>query len=75
MGEHTLWRYFGDDGRDPACRRAPSLTCIHQQQAGATGLCRRCQDDYDEDPDAWWEFGDHPAGIARWQKERRRQQE
>lgn len=41
------------------------LTCIH----AASGLCPECQADYDEDPDAWIEFGPHPEGIARWKAE------
>jgi hypothetical protein len=31
-----------------------------------SGLCSACQADYDEDPLAWIEFGDHPAGQSRW---------
>lgn len=41
------------------------MTCIHS----ALGLCQSCQADYDTDPTAYIEFGDHPAGIARWQAE------
>jgi hypothetical protein len=37
-----------------------NLTCIHQSH----GLCRRCQRDFDEDPVAWLEFGNHPEGLA-----------
>ena len=39
------------------------LTCIHS----LAGLCRACQDEYDTDPAAFIEFGNHPEGIARWQ--------
>jgi hypothetical protein len=38
------------------------LTCVHADQ----GLCPACQAEYEEDPQAWIEFGDHPAGLARW---------
>lgn len=31
-----------------------------------TGLCERCQADYDEDPSSYLEFGDYPQGIANW---------
>ena len=41
------------------------LTCTHQ----AAGLCADCQADYDEDPAAWLEFGNHPEGLARWNAE------
>lgn len=44
------------------------LTCIHS----TAGLCPACQADYDEDPAAWLEFGDHPEGIARWKAEQER---
>lgn len=37
--------------------------CIHT----TAGLCPVCQADYDTDPQAWAEFGQHPAGIARWE--------
>lgn len=36
--------------------------CIHSD----SGLCEACQADYDEDPAAWIEFGDHIAGLAAW---------
>lgn len=43
---------------------APSdMTCIHRE----SGLCPACQADFDADPEAWVEFGDHPAGIERWE--------
>lgn len=38
-------------------------TCIHRQ----SGLCPDCQADFDADPMAWIEFGNHPQGLARWQ--------
>lgn len=38
------------------------MTCIH----ATTGLCETCQADYDYDPVAYHEFGDHPEGIRRW---------
>jgi hypothetical protein len=40
--------------------------CVH---GDGTGLCPGCRADHDEDPAAWLEFGDHPAGIARWAAE------
>lgn len=39
------------------------ITCIHSE----SGLCPACQEDFDADPEAWFEFGDHPAGIERWE--------
>jgi len=42
---------------------AEFLTCIHVQ----AGLCATCQEAYDDDPEGYLEFGDHAAGIARWQ--------
>lgn len=39
------------------------MTCIHADK----GLCPACQAEHDGDPMAYWEFGDHPEGIARWQ--------
>jgi hypothetical protein len=41
------------------------LTCIH----AANGLCPDCEADYDYDPIAWVEFGNHPQGIANWEAE------
>lgn len=38
------------------------MTCIHR----TLGLCDLCQFEYDEDPDAWVEYGFHKAGIERW---------
>jgi ferredoxin len=40
--------------------------CIH---ADGKSLCAGCQECYDVDPDAYWEFGDHPAGLERWKRE------
>jgi hypothetical protein len=42
------------------------ITCLHAQN----GLCPKCQADYDEDPQAYVEFGQHPQGEANWQAER-----
>lgn len=39
------------------------LTCIHSDK----GLCSACLVEYAEDPLAYWEFGQHPDGNARWQ--------
>ena len=41
-----------------------TLTCIHFTD----GLCPACQADYDDDPSAWLEYGEHTAGITRWQE-------
>lgn len=43
------------------------MTCAHSE----AGLCPACRADYDEDPAAWLEYGDHPAGIAAWEALRR----
>lgn len=43
------------------------LTCIHMPEPGE-GLCPDCQADYEDDPQSWHEFGDHPAGIERWKE-------
>ena len=43
----------------------PDLTCIHAQH----GLCPACQAEYDADKEAWLEYGNHPAGLARWRAE------
>jgi len=37
--------------------------CIHGD--GKT-LCPDCQAGYDVDPEAYDEYGDHPAGLERW---------
>src|SRR5262249_53714744 len=37
-------------------------TCIH----AARGPCPACQAEYDEDPQAYLEYGDHPQGLANW---------
>jgi hypothetical protein len=44
-------------------RHESGLNCIH----AAAGLCPACTADYDADPAAWVEYGDHPAGLAAWQ--------
>jgi hypothetical protein len=44
----------------------PGITCIHAQH----GLCPKCQADYDQDPQAYVEFGQHPQGEANWRQER-----
>lgn len=41
----------------PPCVHSPDGIC----------LCECCQESYDEDPQAYIEFGDHPQGIANWQ--------
>lgn len=46
----------------------PALTCIHATSAGSAGLCDQCYADYQEDPEAFLEFGDHPEGLARWRE-------
>ena len=38
------------------------MTCIHTDD----GLCPSCQEEYDEDPGSWLEFGQHAQGIANW---------
>ena len=38
------------------------MTCIHQE----SGLCRECQAEYDADPQAWIEYGNHREGIENW---------
>lgn len=50
---------------------AKRLTCIH----AVKGLCDTCQADYDTDPAAYIEFGDHPQGIANWKAEQARIEE
>ncbi len=42
-----------------------NLTCIHSPP-GSGRLCEDCQRDYDADPSAWVEFGDHEEGLQRW---------
>src|SRR5262245_5772795 len=41
-----------------------TLTCIHTER----GLCPACQSDYDADPLAYLEYGDHPEGLANYQR-------
>lgn len=40
------------------------MTCIHQE----SGLCPECQAEWEADPSAWIEYGNHPRGIANWQR-------
>jgi hypothetical protein len=56
---HQFW--FGEREGYKVVGGIPA-TCIHQP----TGLCPACQAEYDEDPVAWMEYGDHPAGLANW---------
>lgn len=44
------------------------ITCIHNEEIGLPGLCPSCQEDHDEDPLAWLEYGDHTQGIANWRR-------
>lgn len=37
------------------------LTCIHAK----VGLCPSCREEYDTDPLAWLEYGQHPHKIPR----------
>lgn len=39
--------------------------CVHVER----GLCGKCWDEYDADPSAYIEFGDHEQGIANWKAE------
>ncbi len=41
------------------------LTCIHLLAVHADGLCPSCEEDYNTDPSAWIEFGDHTEGLRR----------
>jgi hypothetical protein len=45
-------------------RYSCSVSCSHR----AAGLCDACLRDYLEDPIAWLEYGDHPAGRANWER-------
>jgi hypothetical protein len=38
------------------------LTCDHRN----LGLCPACRADYEEDPQAFEQFGCHPEGRRRW---------
>jgi hypothetical protein len=40
--------------------------CTHQPDGP---LCQKCQADADEDPLAWSEYGNHPAGLERFRRE------
>lgn len=48
-------------------RHESGLTCVHMADL-QPGLCPDCQADYEEDTEAYHEFGDHPAGIERWKE-------
>lgn len=50
-------------GGTPDDEPAAFAACIHS----TAGLCPKCQEEYDADPGAWSEYGDHPEGIKRWQ--------
>jgi hypothetical protein len=52
---------FPEVERELARRAVYPPACIHHP---AFGLCRECQADFDADPAAYAEYGDHPAGIA-----------
>jgi hypothetical protein len=49
-----------------ARQRARVNSCIHRLELGSTGLCVACQAECDMDPDAFFEFGQHPQGEANW---------
>jgi len=38
--------------------------CIHCTD----GLCKKCQAEYDEDPSAWLEYGQHEQGERNWKQ-------
>lgn len=40
--------------------------CIH---GDGLSLCQACQAEYETDPTAYLEFGEHPAGQAAWAAE------
>lgn len=52
----SILHYLGEEA-DPL-----RPDCIHAPHGG---LCPDCQGEYDTDPEAWYEFGDHPEGIER----------
>lgn len=39
--------------------------CIHSP---AGRICGDCRADYEGDPSAWFEYGDHPEGVVNWQR-------
>lgn len=43
---------------------SPFLTCIHM----TSGMCDACMGEYREDPSAWIEYGNHVAGLKRWEE-------
>jgi len=49
----------------------PNLTCVHvlDWPTPGGGLCPSCAAAFDADPDAYLEFGDHPAGLENWRRE------
>lgn len=51
----------------PASTPAFPPTCVHTER----GLCEACQREYDEDPQAWIEYGQHPEGIVKWEQLKR----
>lgn len=53
-----------DARADVHARWTTTLTCLH----ASAGLCPACLDESLSDPDAWFEFGNHPAGLARWRR-------
>lgn len=40
--------------------------CTHSPDG--LSLCDHCQSDYEDDPEAYLEFGEHPAGRENWQR-------
>jgi hypothetical protein len=51
----------------PEVHTASGLTCVHMPE-GIAGLCPVCAEEWEEDPAAYVEMGDHPAGLRRWQE-------
>lgn len=41
-----------------------TLTCVHCR----AGLCEACLREYLDDPQAFWDYGHHPEGLARWRR-------
>ena len=61
----TDWAYDTGNAQnslDSWLERVIALTCVH----AIVGLCPACQEEYYGDPSAYWEYGDHQAGIANW---------
>lgn len=45
------------------------VTCIHFKATpvpGSHNLCSNCLAAYQDDPESYLEFGDHPDGIQNW---------